>query len=119
MIIYKRCSEVNIDDVFEAFSQGFSDYIIKLSMSRELFIKRFFGVEGNSLEYSFIAYDDDKPTGVVLGGIKNYEGIKTIRCGTLAVIPDYRGKGISQRLMELHKEEAVSQDCKQMFLRHT
>lgn len=116
MIYYKRCSEVNIEDVFEAFSQGFSDYIIKLNMPREIFVKRFFGVEGNRLEHSFIAYDENKPIGVVLGGIKNYEGIKTIRCGTLAVIPEYRGKGISQGLMKLHREEAVNQGCRQMFL---
>ncbi|WP_409079926.1 hypothetical protein [Bacillus thuringiensis] len=29
MIQYKRCSEVNIDLVYEAFKDGFSDYIIK------------------------------------------------------------------------------------------
>ncbi len=116
MITYRRCSDAIIDDILEAFSQGFSDYIIKINMPKELFEKRFFGVEGNSLKHSFIAYDDNRPIGIVLGGIKNYEGINTIRCGTLAVIPDYRGKGVSQRLMELHKEEALSQKCMQMFL---
>ncbi|MDF2672995.1 MAG: N-acetyltransferase [Clostridiales bacterium] len=107
---------MNIEDVFEAFNQGFSDYIIKINMSKDLFVKRFFEVEGNSLEHSFIAYDDNKPIGVVLGGIKNYEGIKTSRCGTLAIVPDYRGKGVSQGLMELHRSEALKQECKQMFL---
>lgn len=116
MVIYKRCSEVSFDDVFEAFSQGFADYIIKLSMEKDFFRGRFFGVEGNSLEHSFIAYDDEKPIGVVLGGIKEYEGIKTIRCGTLAVVSDYRGMGISQKLMELHKNEAIAEGCKQLFL---
>lgn len=116
MIIYKRCSEVNIDDIFEAFSLGFADYIIKQNIPKDFFIKRFLGVEGNSLEHSFLAYDDNRPIGVALGGIKNYEGIKTIRCGTLAVIPDYRGTGVSQKLMELHKNEAIDQECRQMFL---
>lgn len=116
MINYKRCANVKIEDVFDAFSQGFSDYIIKLSIPKDIFKKRFFGVEGNNLQHSFIAYDDEKPVGVVLGGIKDYEGTKTIRCGTLAVIPDYRGKGISQGLMELHRSEAVNEGCKQMFL---
>lgn len=116
MITYKKCSQVSIEDVFEAFSKGFSDYIIQLSITREFFVKRFFGVEGNKLEHSFIAYDENVPVGVVLGGIKNYEGIKTLRCGTLAVIPEYRGKGISQKLMELHRKEAVDNGCRQMFL---
>jgi ribosomal protein S18 acetylase RimI-like enzyme len=116
MIDYKRCSEVNIDLVYDAFKTGFSDYIIKMDIPKEFFIDRFFGVEGNSLEHSFVAIDDDKPVGIALAGIKNYEGIKTIRCDGLAVAPEYRGRGVSQKLMELHKEEAIKQGCKQMFL---
>lgn len=116
MIIYKKCSEVDIDLVFKAFNNGFEDYIIKVQMSQEFFIKRFFGPEGNSLDLSFIALDEDKPIGVVLGGVKVYEGIKTMRCGTLAIQKEYRGLGISQQLMKLHKEEAVKQGCRQLFL---
>lgn len=116
MITYKKCSEVDIDLVYEAFKNGFSDYIIKLEMPKEIFVSRFFCTEGNSLEQSFIALDIDKPIGLVLGGIKIYEGVKTMRCGTLAVTPDYRGKDISTKLMELHKEEAKIQRCKQLFL---
>ncbi|MGE1033241.1 GNAT family N-acetyltransferase, partial [Bacillus sp. GKis3/1] len=116
MIQYKRCSEVNIDLVYEAFRGGFSDYIIKMEVSKEDFIKRFFGAEGNSLEHSFLALDGDKPVGVILSGIKVYESIKTMRCGTLAVHPNYRGISVSQKLFELHKEEAIQNECKQLFL---
>lgn len=41
MVVYKKCSEVSIDLVFDAFNIGFSDYIIKLSMNKEDFIKKF------------------------------------------------------------------------------
>ncbi|QWG50668.1 GNAT family N-acetyltransferase [Bacillus mycoides] len=116
MIQYKRCSEVSIDLVYKAFKDGFSDYIIKLEVSKEDFIKRFFGPEGNSLEHSFLALDGDKSVGVILGGIKVYESIKTMRCGTLAVHPEFRGIGVSQKLFELHKEEATQNKCKQLFL---
>ena len=116
MIQYKRCSEVNIDLVYEAFKDGFSDYIIKMEVSKGDFIKRFFGLEGNSLEHSFLVLDGDKPVGVILGGIKDYENIKTMRCGTLAVHPNYRGAGVRQKLFELHKEEALQNECKQLFL---
>ncbi|BCB37547.1 acetyltransferase [Bacillus cereus] len=116
MIQYKRCSEVNIDLVYEAFKDGFSDYIIKMEVSKEDFIKRFFGAEGNSLEHSFLSLEGDKPVGVILGGIKVYENIKTMRCGTLAVHPEFRGIGVSQKLFELHKEEALQNECKQLFL---
>lgn len=116
MIQYKRCSEVSIDLVYKAFKDGFSDYIIKMEVSKEDFIKRFFGPEGNMLEHSFLALDGDKSVGVILGGIKVYESIKTMRCGTLAVHPEFRGIGVSQKLFELHKEEATQNKCKQLFL---
>ncbi|PGA70066.1 GNAT family N-acetyltransferase [Bacillus toyonensis] len=116
MIQYKRCSEVSIDLVYGAFKDGFLDYIIKMDVSKEDFIQRFFGPEGNSLEHSFLALDGDKSVGIILGGIKVYETIKTMRCGTLAVHPEFRGIGVSQKLFELHKEEAIQNECQQLFL---
>jgi Acetyltransferases len=85
-------------------------------MPKELFISRFFCTEGNRLDQSFIALNKNKVVGIVLGGIKNYEGIKTMRCGSLAVAPEYRGNGIGQDLMKLHKEEAIKHKCKQLCL---
>lgn len=116
MINYKRCSEVDLQKVYEAFSLGFSDYIIKIQMPKEAFIERFFGSEGNSLDNSFIALDNERPIGLVLGGIKVYEGIKTMRCGTMAIAPSHRGLGVSKELMRLHREEAIKNGCKQLFL---
>jgi ribosomal protein S18 acetylase RimI-like enzyme len=116
MITYKRCTEVNEDTVFEAFQMGFSDYIIKIQLTKDAFMKRFFGPEGNSMGYSVIALDEDKPVGLNLGGIKVYEGNKTLRCGALCVHPDYRGTEVSGRLFELHREIAIENKCKQMFL---
>lgn len=116
MISYKRCTEVDVNLVFAAFIIGFSDYIVQIKMPREFFVKRFFGPEGNKLELSFIALDGNKPVGIVLGGIKYYEGIKTMRCGAMALHPTYRGEGISQNLMRLHREEAKKQGCKQLCL---
>lgn len=116
MVEFKKCTEVNMNLIYRAFIIGFSDYIIKIEIPQHLFEKHFFGVEGNSLEHSFVALDGEKAVGIVLGGIKYYEGIKTMRCGSLAVAPEYRGKGISRRLMELHRQDALNQQCKQCFL---
>lgn len=115
-IQYKRCSEVDEGFVHQAFQDGFSDYMLKMEFSKEDFFKRFFGPEGNTLDHSFIAFYKQEPIGVILGGIKNYESIKTMRCGALAINPNFRGKGISQELFELHKEEAIKKGCKQLFL---
>lgn len=116
MIKYMCCKDVGIEKVYAAFKSGFSDYIVKIEMPLDKFIKHFFGPEQNSLEYSFIALDNDEPVGLILGGIKNYEGIKTIRCGTLCMNPEYRGTGISKELFKLHKQIGIENQCKQLFL---
>lgn len=115
-INYQKCSDVEDRFIYQAFMDGFSDYMVKFQFSLEDFLARFFGPEGNKRAISFIAFDQEQPVGLVLGGIKNYESIKTMRCGTLAIHPDYRGKKISHRLMELHKDEAIKNGCKQLFL---
>lgn len=116
MIVYDKCSNIEFEKVYQGFKSGFSDYIIKTEISKQDFMKRFFGPEGNKLEYSFIALDDGNPVGLILGGIKVYEGVNTLRCGTLCIHPEYRGKGISKALFEMHKEVALNHGCKQMFL---
>lgn len=105
-----------MSSIFAAFIIGFSDYMIKLNITQDIFTDRFFGPEGNSLMNSFIALDGNMPIGLILGGKKLYEGIRTMHCGTLAIHPDYRGKGISQKLMLLHQEDATINKCQQLFL---
>lgn len=116
MITYKRCTETTEDAIYQAFQSGFSDYIIKIELTKDQFLKHFFGPEGNCPEYSVIAFDREKPIGLNLGGIKVYEGIKTLRCGALCVHPDYRGTEVSHQLFQLHREIAAENRCKQMFL---
>ena len=88
MIQYKRADLVSAEVVFQAFTEGFSDYPIKMTMTLEQFDGRFFGPEGNSRAYSYVALDDAKPVGVILGGIRHWDGLKTLRCGTLCLHPD-------------------------------
>lgn len=116
VIEYTQCTSNDIDDMFLAFNRGFSDYIIKFDITKERFVELFLHIEGNSTEYSFIARDGNKPVGIMLGGMKVYEGIKTLRCGTLAIDPLYRNQGIAQELFERHKALAIEQGCKQLFL---
>lgn len=115
-MIYKNCCDVDFELIHQCFNEGFSDYIVKLYLPMEEFKKRFFGPEGNELKYSFIAMDKKKPVGLILGGIKDCQGIKTMRCGALCVIPEYRGKGVADDLFCLHKKTAVTEGCKQMML---
>jgi len=87
-----------------------------MDLPQDVFFRHFFGPEGNRPEYSVIAMDGDQPVGLNLGGIKVYEGVKTLRCGGLCVHPDYRGGGISRKLFELHRDIALEHQCQQLFL---
>lgn len=116
MISYKKCSEVDLHLVYEAFQAGFADYIIKTTIGWEQFYNAFFEREGNRLDYSFIAMDNERPVGIIFGGLKNYEGTLTLRCGALCVSPEYRGLGVSRELFELHRALAAKLGCKQLFL---
>lgn len=115
-IRYCRGTECEIPVLFGAFQAGFSDYMIRFQLTMEQFADRFFGPEGNAREHSFVALRGHEPVGLVLGGIREYEGVPTMRCGALAVIPEERGRGVSRRLMELHDQEAVSRGCRQLYL---
>lgn len=111
-----KCSEVSDEDIYLAFKEGFSDYIIKFELSKDQFLKRFFGAEGNRRDQSHIAYDMDRPVGVVLGGVITYDDIKTFRCGTLSVVPAYRRHGVGRMLMERHEEIGRKNRCQMMML---
>lgn len=116
MITYKTCADATTDEIFEAFRLGFSDYLVPMTMTQDAFAARFFGPEGNAPSLSFLAFVDGRPIGLALGGIRVFDGLKTMRCGTLCVDPEYRGQGISQELFARHKSSAASAGCRQLVL---
>lgn len=105
--------------IYDTFTRGFSDYPIKLNMTLEEFEARFFGSEGNQASYSHIVYDQDEPNktiGLIFGGIRQFDGVKTLRCGTMCVDPRYRRKSIGEELLKTHLEVAKNEYCKQAML---
>lgn len=116
MYTIKKCTEVPDCMIFQAFTEGFADYIVQTNMEEDFFLGRFFGPEGNRRDLSYIAFKGDKPIGVCLGGYKTGEQVKTLRCGGLAIVASERGTGLGKKLMELHEHLARELGCKQLFL---
>jgi ribosomal protein S18 acetylase RimI-like enzyme len=112
----KRCSDVSESLIFETFLNGFIDYPVKFPGDEAFFFERFFGAEGNQREGSFIALSKGKGFGLILGGIRLFDSVKTLRCGTMCVVPEFRGKKVAQLLWEAHRSEGIRQGCKQLFL---
>lgn len=111
-----RADQVKEAEIFEGFKAGFVDYVIQMEMDLAFFSEHFFGLEGNERPLSFVAFDTGRPIGVVLGGLKTDESFKTLRCGAMAIAPEYRGTDLALRLFEAHLETARSVGCRQLFL---
>lgn len=116
MIKLISCNEIADEVIFETFKEGFSDYHIKVEMTQAFFFEQFFGPEGNSRDISFVAYDDDVPVGILLSGIRAFDGIKTMRCGGMAVVPNARKKGIAKLMMAQHEAIAKKENVHQLLL---
>lgn len=104
------------EQIYEAFKIGFSDYSVPINFEIDSFFERFFGLEGNKLEHSVIAIEDDEPIGLILGGIRQFDGYKNMRCGTLCVSPKHRGSGVSGKLFDFFLDNAVKNKCERLSL---
>lgn len=116
MITYVTGDKIEIGQIYKAFMIGFSDYIIKVDLAEASFISRFFGPEGNDLNLCHVALDDGEPVGLVMGGIRLWDGMKTLRCGALCIAPDYRGREVTKALMERHWQDGVDNQCERLSL---
>ena len=116
MYTYFKAEETSKEKIYEAFQKGFSDYMIRFEMTQEEFFARFFGSDGNELACSYVAFNGENPIGLVLGGVKEFGGIRTMRCGTLCIDPPHRGQGVSDALFSLHEKNAIENGCRQLFL---
>ncbi|MCX4243341.1 GNAT family N-acetyltransferase [Paraliomyxa miuraensis] len=114
---YHRCDAIDPTVVHAAFSRGFSDYVVQFSLGVDAFEQRFFGIECNQRACSFVALVDGEPAGLILGGVRTLEGVRTMRMGAMAIVPEHRGRlGLSRGLFERHRQSAREAGCAQLWL---
>jgi hypothetical protein len=104
MYTYFKAEETSKEKLYEAFQKGFSDYMIRFEMTQEESFTRFFGADGNELACSYVAFHGENPIGLVLGGIKEFDGVRTMGCGTLCINRTHRGLGVSDELFFFMKK---------------
>ncbi len=110
MIHVKQMEYCSLNEILDAWNEGFKGYVADLHMDTDAFLKRTVQ-EKLSPRYSQVAFDDEKPVGILVSGIKDRGGIKTSWNGGTGVHPDYRNQGVGHKLidasLELYKEEGV------------
>lgn len=111
MIHIKRAPDV--ETAYSVMKEGFSDYIIPLGLSLEVFQTRILERDFNQLEHSFIAYHGERPVAIWLNGLKTIKKKTIMRCGGLAVDPQYRRLGIAKALYDaqLSYAKSLNVDC--------
>ena len=96
MIDVRPLTGVPFEQIFEAFSLGFSDYVVPFQPSidalREMLTRR-----GFVASLSVGAFDGDRLVGITLNGV---DGDRAYDSGT-AVIPSHRRQGLSSRMMQM------------------
>jgi ribosomal protein S18 acetylase RimI-like enzyme len=109
-LIFKKLTECTIQDTITVWNRGFEGYFVKLEMTPELFFNRLIN-EGLSMNHSLVAFDGEEPIAIVLNGFRVIDGRKTVWNGGTGIAVDYRGKGVSNLLMEaalkVYSEEGV------------
>ncbi|MEG1772950.1 MAG: GNAT family N-acetyltransferase [Clostridia bacterium] len=119
MIDIKKIDGTDRELVYKTLMQGFADYTIEFKMHYDNFYRHFFVLEGNDPAFSYIAFYDGSPAGVLFSGMREYEGMLTMRLGALSVIPEMRRKGIATAMMERHFFDAERTFSNQLFLEIT
>ncbi|WP_152658205.1 GNAT family N-acetyltransferase [Oceanobacillus sp. CFH 90083] len=99
MISIKSLEECTLAEAAEAGNKGFEDYYVSIKMTPERLIHML--SSGNmSPEFSFVAFVEGKPAGMMLNGIQTINEVKTAWNGATAVNPAFRGISVGNELMK-------------------
>lgn len=99
MLQIKRLSECTLEEAVRAWNAGFEGYYFPIQLTLESFLQRLVG-EGLSPSLSIIAFHHEEAVGIVLNGIREFQGTLIAWNGGTGVAPAFRKTGIGTELME-------------------
>ncbi|MCA1319087.1 GNAT family N-acetyltransferase [Bacillus tianshenii] len=127
MFTIKKLSECKLEEAVAAWNTGFQGYFFDATMDVDRFTTRL-GLENLSTSLSIVAFDQQKPIGILLSGVKTVDGKKVAWNGGTGVATEYRRKGIGKLLidkaLEIYEEadvevstlEAITENTKAISL---
>lgn len=99
LITIKRLKECTLEDALIGWNTGFEGYYFNATMDIDRFSARL-GLENLSATLSIVAFDGEKPVGILLSGYKKIKGKKIAWNGGTGVAKDYRRKGVGKLLLD-------------------
>ena len=87
-------------------------------LPKEILVRMVEGLRETSNAFTFIAYANKEPVGIAncFIGFSTFEAKKLINIHDLAVIPEYRAKGIGEKLLENIQKRARKMKCCKLTL---
>jgi ribosomal protein S18 acetylase RimI-like enzyme len=111
MIATRTLTASDFDALHAAFVDAFSDYLVRLSPTREQ-LAEMFTRRGWVPEASVAAFDDDRMVGFTVNGVDGDAGYDS---GT-GVVPSHRRRGLARRLMNESCELLRARGCTRYVL---
>ncbi|TFB21724.1 GNAT family N-acetyltransferase [Filobacillus milosensis] len=109
-LTFKRVSDCSLNELVDVWNRGFEGYSVDVTMTPEAFLKRMVS-EDLSPSDSVVAFDEQKAVGIIMNGFREINGKTYAWNGGTGIDTDYRGKGVSQQLMDevdhLYREKNV------------
>lgn len=106
----RKLTECTLQQAVKAWNDGFAGYAFDATTTPDLFVKRM-AEEELSPELSVVAFIQNEPAGIALGGIRRFAGRKIGWNGGTGVAAKHRGTGVGQRLIaaaaEIFREAGV------------
>ncbi len=115
-MIYRCLGPEDCEAMYDAFIEAFSDYQVKIQMTKEQFNKMNIR-RGLNYELSVGAFDDsNEMVGLLLTGLDVWEGKLTAYDMGTGVIPKYRRRGIGDNMFEFLLPKLQKAGVKQYLL---
>lgn len=116
MITYKSLERSDLEAIGDLYVKAFNGPPWHDKWTKETAIKRLGQMIGCEDSYGLIAYDADKPIGMVLGNMEYFYDCTHFHLKELCVDPDIKGKGIGSKLMKEFMERLKEKKVDKLLL---
>lgn len=96
---YLTLDSCTIPQIVDVFNASFADYIVKVNMTRDALLEKMRS-ENVRLDLSVGCLVDDELVGFILHGYDILEGTPTVYNAATGVVPEHRGKRITQAMYQ-------------------
>ena len=98
----------DIDTIAGSYADYYSNSVLQEKWTKESAARLFWYFYNQNKELFFVAYDDDKPVGIIMSVLKPWWDGNHLEDGEVFVLPEYRQKGIAKSLFKALFECAVT-----------